>query len=128
MEGKVAIGVIRNHGKFLIMKRSEETSSSGFWTFPGGKIEEDEEKKEAVLRELNEETGLKGEITESGKSYVSGGELGYWRIFPFLVEVSEDPDLNSEHSDFSWIKPSELENLETLGTSRALENLSEVKW
>lgn len=128
VEGDVALAVARKNDQYLVLKRSEETSSSGKWNFPGGKIEEDEAKKEAVLRELNEETGLQGEITESGESYVSSGELGYWRIFPFLVQVSGEPEPNYEHSDFSWIKPSELENLETLGTSTALENLSEVKW
>lgn len=37
IEGEVAIGVVENNGEFLIMRRSQETSSTGKWTFPGGK-------------------------------------------------------------------------------------------
>lgn len=123
IEGDVALAVAEKDDKLLALKRSEETSSSGLWNFPGGKIEEDEEKEEATVRELEEETGLNGEIIDSGEPYINDGELGYWRIFPFLVRVEGKPKLNHEHSDFSWEKPEELEELETLGTSQAVENL-----
>jgi 8-oxo-dGTP pyrophosphatase MutT (NUDIX family) len=125
IEGDVALAVARKsrEGKFLVLKRSEATSSSGYWNFPGGKIERDESRKQATLRELGEETGLEGEILEAGDPYINGGELGHWRIFPFLVEASGKVELNGEHSDFSWIDLGELENLETLGTSQAVENL-----
>lgn len=125
VNGDVALAVARKeeNGKFLALKRSERTSSSGFWNFPGGKIEEDEVKQDAALRELSEETSLEGEILESGSPYISSGELGYWRIFPFLIEVSGEVELSHEHSDFSWIELEELEKLETLGAGEAVENL-----
>lgn len=123
IEGDVALAVAEKNDELLALKRSEETSSSGLWNFPGGKIEGDEEKAEAAARELEEETGLNGEIIESGEPYINDGELGYWRIFPFLVRVEGEPELNHEHSDFSWVNPGELEDMETLGTSQAVENL-----
>jgi len=123
IEGDVALAVAKKEDKFLALKRSEATSSSGLWNFPGGKIEDDEEKIEAAARELDEETGLTGEIIESGEPFINDGELGHWRIFPFLIKVEGKPELNHEHSDFCWVKPGELENLETLGTSQAVENL-----
>lgn len=125
VNGDVALAVARKNqeGKFLVVKRSQDISSSGLWNFPGGKVEENEDRKDAALRELSEETSLEGEILESGKPYINSGELGYWRIFPFLIESSGEVDLNFEHSDFSWIELGELEDLETLGTSRALEKL-----
>ena len=144
VNGDVALAAARerDNGTLLVLKRSEETSSSGFWKlqnpsevsvqedflkenlrFPGGKIEGEEVKRKAVLRELSEETGLEGEILESGSPYISSGELGYWRIFPFLVEVSGEVELSHEHSEFSWIELEDLENLETLGAGEAVENL-----
>lgn len=124
MEGKVAIGVIRNNGKFLVMKRSEETSSSGLWTFPGGKIKENEDVEEAALREVKEETGLEPEIIREGESYMNTGELGEWKIFPVLMESdSREVEMNHEHSEYRWIGLGELEGLETLGELRAPEKL-----
>lgn len=142
--GDVALAVARKNSEYLILKRSEKTSSSGLWNFPGGRIEksdapnsisegnaddkvEEEGIKEATLRELEEETDLEGEIVERGEPYISSGELGYWRVYPFLVEVEGDVSLNSEHSDFNWIQTGQLENLETLGTSQAVENLGLAK-
>mgnify|MGYP006282478353 CR=1 FL=1 len=124
VNGDVALAVARkeSNGKFLVLKRSQETSSSGFWNFPGGKIEE-EKLEEAALRELEEETGLEGEIIESGDPYISSGELGHWRMFPFLVEASGSVELSHEHSNFSWINLRELEKFETLGAGDAVENL-----
>ena len=124
MEGKVAIGVIRNQGKFLVMKRSEETSSSGLWTFPGGKVEKEETVKETVQREIKEETGLEPEILKKGKSYTNTGELGEWKVFPVLMESSSrEVEMNHEHSEYRWIELGELEGLETLGETQAPEKL-----
>lgn len=125
VNGDVALAVPENNGEFIILQRSKNTSSSGLWSFPGGRIE-DETEEEAALRELKEETGLEGEIVEEGTCYISSGELGYWRVFPFLVEASGEVVLNEEHSDFDWRKVSELEELETLGDLRSLENLGVI--
>ena len=61
-KGEVALGVIRNQGKYLIMRRSNSNSSSGKWAFLGGKIKDQETPYEAVKREIKEETNLDAEI------------------------------------------------------------------
>lgn len=121
VNGDVALAVAEKEGKYLLLKRSENTSSSGLWNFPGGKVES-EERDTAALRELKEETGLSGEIIERGRPYIGTGELGYWRIFPFLVEADGSVELNKEHKDFIWTDLG-LEEYETLGTSKAVQRL-----
>lgn len=65
VNGDVSLAVARRGLMYLMLERSDENSSSGKWTFPGGKIEDDESKREAVLRELREETQLDGEVVEA---------------------------------------------------------------
>lgn len=120
VEGEVAIGVIRNEGKYLILQRSEETSSSGKWNFPGGKIEKNESPNEAVKREIEEETGLETEILRRAETFENKAELGRWEIHPFLLETdSKQVELNHEHSQSKWIKMEELEDLDNLGNMKA---------
>lgn len=123
------------HGKkdrFLLAKRTEETDiQPGKWNFPGGRIQkkdapnsisegnaygkiENEEPRDAALRELKEETGLTGKILRSGEHFTVDTVDGKFRIYPFLVLVDNEPELNPEHTDFEWIRSGELEDFETV--------------
>lgn len=57
----VAALVLDQKNQLLLVKRSVEPGK-GEWCLPGGFLEIDESIEEAVLRELEEETGIKGEI------------------------------------------------------------------
>jgi len=123
VNGDVALAATRKGLMFLMLERSESNSSTGKWTFPCGKIKDGESKREAALRELEEETGLTGEIVESGDPYISEGELGYWRVHPFLVEAEGQVELSEEHSDYTWAQIPGLKSLDTLGNLKSLEEL-----
>jgi ADP-ribose pyrophosphatase YjhB (NUDIX family) len=57
----VAALVVNHDNQLLLVKRSVEPAK-GEWCLPGGFIETDESIEEAALRELEEETGIKGTI------------------------------------------------------------------
>ncbi|MFB6209861.1 MAG: NUDIX domain-containing protein [Candidatus Nanohaloarchaea archaeon] len=126
VNGDVAIGVVENleNGKYLAVKRSEENSSAGYWSFVSGELESGEDPGEAAEREVEEETGIEAEVVETGEFYIGRGETGSWRLFPVLLQSeSKKVELNWELSDCKWIEVEELEDLETLGRMKAVEKL-----
>jgi len=124
-EGTVVLAVIEHNGRYLLVKRSENVSSSGKWVFPSGKVEENESLKEAVVREVREETSLEPETVREGEKFFNEGELGLWEIHPFLMRAdSSKVVLNQENSDYNWIKLYEIENYDTLGDVKAPEKLN----
>ena len=58
----VAALVMNHHNQLLLVKRGVEPAK-GMWCLPGGFLEIDESVEGAVLRELEEETGIRGEIS-----------------------------------------------------------------
>jgi 8-oxo-dGTP diphosphatase len=65
----VAVGVLierdaqGREGRFLLTSRPEGKVYSGYWEFPGGKLEAGESVAEALRRELHEELGISiGEV------------------------------------------------------------------
>lgn len=125
VEGDVALAAIRNREEYLVVKRSEENSSSGRWGFVSGKLESGEKPKEAAVRELREEVNIDAEVIASGDFYIGEGELGYWRLFPFLLESdSRDIELNWELSDHRWVGIEELGDMKTIGRLKAVDKLN----
>lgn len=126
LEGKVGIAIAKEEERYLLLKRSEDNSSPGFWNYPGGKKEEGEDFQETALRELKEETNLEGEKITEGKSFVESGQLGEWFVKPFTVKVKGEIQLNDEHSESKWATIEEIKELKTLGTGKALKTTGEV--
>ncbi|MEW6374290.1 MAG: 8-oxo-dGTP diphosphatase MutT [Thermodesulfobacteriota bacterium] len=58
----VTAGVIIEQRKVLVTQRKENSSHGLLWEFPGGKVEEGEEPRKALRRELKEELGIEVEV------------------------------------------------------------------
>lgn len=56
---KAAFGIFLNSNKVLMYKRRPtEEFYPGYWSFPGGYVEDGETYEQALLREVKEETGM----------------------------------------------------------------------
>ena len=53
-----AVALVDHDGRVLISKRPEGKHMSGFWEFPGGKLEIGETPEECLIREIKEEIDI----------------------------------------------------------------------
>lgn len=106
--------VLNAEGKVLILKRPEhEKSGSGKYDLPGGSIEQGEDIKPALTREITEETGLETEIGpvihvfdfEKGEGGVTpSGSTGKGIRFLAYYKNGDVKLDEKEHSEFEWLE------------------------
>ncbi len=110
--------VIFRGGKVLLVRRAR-SPGKGFYSLPGGRVEFGESLHAALIREVDEETGLKIEIIGlAGWREVlpsaSGG--GHYLIMSFAARwAGREPMLNDEHDDFKWLAPGSFGDLKLTG-------------
>jgi len=106
---RVAAALIMKDGKVLVCQRTRHQTMPLKWEFPGGKIEEGEQPRDALRRELDEELGIDARIGEEvariRHDYKNGGtvELRFFVVHDFKGEIE-----NRIFRDVRWAKRSEL--------------------
>lgn len=104
----VVVGIIKRNDKVLVAKRPKGKPYSGFWEFPGGKIEKNETSEQALQRELREELNIQVTMAipwfEHLHAYPQKTvNLDMWRILEFAGE----PYANEEQV-LRWVTFSQL--------------------
>lgn len=104
--------VIREDGKFLIQKRDnkENIGCPGEYSFPGGRLNKNEETFNAVARECFEETKI---ILKEIKPlfYFTYRKNGILKINLFFVSFVKNPEVISSEGKFYWFTFKELESI-----------------
>ena len=62
LELNVVAGIVRRDGRILICQRPEGGHMPGLWEFPGGKIKDGENSRQALRREISEELGIEVDV------------------------------------------------------------------
>jgi 8-oxo-dGTP diphosphatase len=106
---QVVAALILRDGKVLICQRTRHQTMPLKWEFPGGKIEEGEQPRDALRRELDEELGIEANIREEvariRHEYPNGGtiELRFFAVHEYKGEIE-----NRIFRDLRWVQRSEL--------------------
>jgi 8-oxo-dGTP diphosphatase len=106
----VAVCAAKNkRGKILIVKRNLKPAINK-WALPGGFVESNEVPETACLRELQEETGLKGKIKSLIGVYIQKTrEYGSLLVMGYEVEISQGSLLlNNELKDAKFFSKKDL--------------------
>jgi 8-oxo-dGTP diphosphatase len=97
---RIAVGLVWHQGQLVVGRRSAEQTLGGYDEFPGGKCEPGEEPSSAVVRECEEETGLRVKLLGPRDSATYELEKTTLELFFFDLELLPGPVEPS--SPFSW--------------------------
>lgn len=110
----------RSDGLFLLLQRNPATHGEQNWDLPGGLIEAGEDPETALLREVEEELGLRTQIL---------GLLGSWQFYRakdgqwvtvqnyLCTVVSQEIRLSLEHVTYVWAAEADEKNYPVKDTS-----------
>ena len=103
-------GLIYQNKKILICQRKKEGDHPLKWEFPGGKLKDSENNKDALKRELKEELSIEinemiffDEYLYEYKKLSKNLKLVFFQIFQFEGEIQ-----NKVHQQLKWIDISKL--------------------
>jgi 8-oxo-dGTP diphosphatase len=127
---RVVAGLILQQGKLLVCQRTRHQTMPLKWEFPGGKIEEGEQPRDALRRELEEELGIVAtvgdEVARIQHEYPNGGmvELRFYIVRDYRGELE-----NRIFRDMQWAAPQELPTFDFLEADLTLvKDLSQGKF
>ncbi len=126
---RVVAALIWREGKILICQRTRHQPMPLKWEFPGGKIEEGEQPRDALRRELDEELGIAAvvgdEVVRIQHVYPGGNsvELRFFDVREYAGELE-----NRIFRDIVWADPKTLPSYDFLEADLTLvRDLAEGK-
>ncbi len=121
MVKQVVAALILREDEVLCCQRTEYQALPLKWEFPGGKIEAGEEPHEALLRELDEELGIRAEIgakvAQLQHQYQNGNavELHFFAVERYAGELQ-----NRIFREIRWVNRRDLPTLDFLDADHTL--------
>lgn len=111
MQIHVVGAVITRDGLVMCAQRGHEGNLPGLWEFPGGKIEQGESKRAALVREIAEELGCTVEVGDEVTTTTHEYEFGEVTLTTFYCSLVSGTPTLTEHAAITWLRPDELHTI-----------------
>ena len=116
-EVRAAGGVVVRDGRVLLVHRPRYDD----WTLPKGKLEAGESWQEAARRELEEETGLRGEPgEEAGRTFYLDSRGREKEVRYYRMTAEGEPFPQNEVDEVRWVALAEAPGLLSYSHDREL--------
>lgn len=109
---KVVCGIICKGDKIFICRRKPEKSMGGYWEFPGGKIEAGESFEESLIRELDEELGMKVVPLNHFTTVIHTYDTFIIELIALKCRLVEKPTKLTDHDAADWVSAKDLKNIQ----------------
>ena len=109
-----ACALIDADGRVLLAQRPPGKSMAGLWEFPGGKVETGERPETTLIRELNEELGIRvKEDCLAPFAFASHAYEPFHLLMPlYLCRRWEGIVHPREGQKLAWVRPNDMGNYE----------------
>lgn len=114
--------LVQHDNKILLLRKSPQSQAAGLWEFPGGNIETGQDKTDAALAELDQETG----ISSSPEDLLELEPFEYTHnkvkrsVFMFQLDIhGEKPNIEigkleeDLHDKYMWVNKEEFLKLKS---------------
>lgn len=108
----VVAALIRRGNKFLICQRPSNKARALMWEFVGGKVEKDETKEQALIRECREELDIEIQVEDVFTSVVHTYPDIDIRLTLFNATLPHGEPKMLEHNDIKWITAEQIRDYE----------------
>jgi 8-oxo-dGTP diphosphatase len=108
----VTCAIIERDGLVLAAQRSETMSHPLKWEFPGGKIRLGESGQECLVREIDEEMGVKVAVIRALQPSTHRYPSVKVTLYPFVCGLGKEEPVPLEHFALRWLPPQELHTLD----------------
>lgn len=109
---EVVAALIRNKDKFMICQRPAHKARALLWEFVGGKVEPGETKRQALIRECQEELAITLSVGDEVMDVIHEYPDIMVHLTLFNATIAEGEPQKLEHNDIKWITPSEIPDYE----------------
>lgn len=105
---EVVAALIWEGNKFLICQRPAHKARGLLWEFVGGKVEEGESKRQALIRECREELNIGISVGEEFAEVTHKYSDITVHLTLFNATLTDGQPQKLEHADIQWITPSQI--------------------
>ena len=116
----VVAGLVYRGEELLIAQRPAGKHSALKWEFPGGKVEENEDPRDTLVREVKEELDIEVKVQRIADVIFHRYPDRAVLLLFYVCQYASGEARTLDAADFAWVKPSQLLNYDFIAADTDL--------